>query len=175
MGLLLAKQGIQVLILDGGKDLDTNPRAAHYAPSSCYELDRAGVLQQIHDEGFVPDGVSWRAEDRSLLAKVSNASVQGVKYKMVVLPLDRLGKLLLRNLLEQPTAEVKWQHKVIDIEHGDSEAKVIVEHLDGRKEKFTADYVIGSDGANSQIRRSLFGDNYPGETLQHQIIATNVS
>jgi 2-polyprenyl-6-methoxyphenol hydroxylase-like FAD-dependent oxidoreductase len=34
---------------------------------------------------------------------------------------------------------------------------------------------LGCDGANSQVRKSLFGKEYPGETLHSQIIATNVS
>jgi len=51
---------------------------------------------------------------------------------------------------------------------------VEVETPEGRK-VIVGDYVLGCDGANSQVRRSLFGDlNYPGETLESQIIATNV-
>jgi len=38
-----------------------------------------------------------------------------------------------------------------------------------------ADYVIGCDGANSKVRRSLFGDwNFPGFTWGEQIVATNL-
>ena len=93
---------------------------------------------------------------------------------MVVLPLDRLVRLLYDHFLALPGAEVKWNNKVVGIEHGEKEAKVKVETQEG-EQTLAADYVIGADGANSQIRRSLFGElAFPGETLQHQIIATNV-
>ncbi|KAK5311057.1 hypothetical protein LTR93_011844 [Exophiala xenobiotica] len=36
-----------------------------------------------------------------------------------------------------------------------------------------ADYVVGCDGANSLIRSSLLGDDFPGSTWDLQIIATN--
>lgn len=93
---------------------------------------------------------------------------------MVVLPLDRLGRLMLRNIVAEPMAEVKWSHKVVTIDQDEKEARVHVEGPNG-KETYAGDYVVGCDGANSQIRRSLFGDlEFPGETLQYQIVATNV-
>jgi 2-polyprenyl-6-methoxyphenol hydroxylase-like FAD-dependent oxidoreductase len=89
--------------------------------------------------------------------------------------LDRLVKLLEKHLSVLPNAEVKMEHKVVGIEQDEKEARVKVETPEGVK-MFSADYIIGADGANSQIRRSLFGDwEFPGETLQYQIIATNVS
>ncbi|KAK7214894.1 hypothetical protein V2G26_002897 [Clonostachys chloroleuca] len=38
----------------------------------------------------------------------------------------------------------------------------------------TADYVVGCDGANSVIRKQLFGADFPGYTWNLTIIATNV-
>lgn len=93
--------------------------------------------------------------------------------RMVVLPLDRLGQLLYEHIMNQPTAQVKWSHRVVRIGQDDDKAWVEIETPDGLQ-KSTADYVIGCDGASSTIRRELFGPEYPGETLNAQIIATNV-
>jgi 2-polyprenyl-6-methoxyphenol hydroxylase-like FAD-dependent oxidoreductase len=173
LGILLAKQGIKVSLVEMSDALDANPRAAHYAPSSVRELRRAGVLDEVTREGFKPHGVCWRSPDREVLAGI-RGEVSNDPDAMVCLPLDRLDKLLLRVFLEQETAEVLWKHKVVDIEQDEKEARVKVETEEGEK-WLGADYVVGCDGANSQIRRSLFGDwEFPGETLQHQIIATNV-
>jgi len=93
----------------------------------------------------------------------------------VCLPLDKLLRVLERHLREQRTAVVKWKHKVVEIEHGDDEGRVVVETPEGRK-TLSADYVLGCDGVTSQVRRSLFGENsFPGETLHSQLVATNVS
>jgi 2-polyprenyl-6-methoxyphenol hydroxylase-like FAD-dependent oxidoreductase len=60
---------------------------------------------------------------------------------------------------------VKWRYRVVDIGQNEAQAWVFVETPTGRQ-RYEADYVIGYDGANSQIRRSLFGDlNFPGEAL----------
>lgn len=154
-------------------DLDRNPRAAHYAPSAVYELDRAGVLEDVKKDGIHPDAVCWRHPDGTFIAGIKNRF--DIEFPMVCLPLDQLDVILLQHFKAQPTTEVLWEHKVVAIDQDENEARVHIETLTG-KMTLGADYVIGCDGANSQIRRSLFGDlNYPGETLQKQIIATNVS
>lgn len=174
LGILLAKANIPVTLLEASDRLDANPRAAHYAPSACYDLHRAGVLDDIRERGFTPDSVCWRKPDGSLLGGIRSAGVE-VDYPMVCLPLDKLDVLLLEHFQRLPNAEVLFEHKVVSLHQDSSSASVEVELKDGSKKTMSADYVVGADGANSQIRRSLFGDqNYPGETLQHQIIATNV-
>ena len=180
LGILLAKAGIHVQMLEASHELDKNPRAAHYAPSACYDLNRAGVLDDVRKVGFQPDSVCWRdPKDLSVLGGIRSRNVD-VDYPMVCLPLDRLDVLLLEHFERLPNTEILFNHKVLDLKQDDASASVHVEigpkdQPSNEKKWMSADYVIGADGANSQIRRSLHGDlNYPGETLQHQIIATNV-
>ncbi len=173
LGILLAKQGVKIQILEAADDLDKNPRAAHYAPSAVYDLNRAGVLDDVKRDGIHPDAVCWREPDGTFIAGIKSRF--DIEFPMVCLPLDQLDILLLKHFLAAGDTEILWRHKVVSIEQDDNEARVHVETPEGNK-TFGADYVVGCDGANSQIRRSLFGDfNYPGETLQKQIIATNVS
>lgn len=94
-------------------------------------------------------------------------------YKMQVLPLDRLGKLLYEHIQRQPTATVKWSHRVVKVGQDQDKAWVEVDTPDGPY-RSEAEYVLGCDGASSTVRRELFGPEYPGETLNAQIIATNV-
>jgi 2-polyprenyl-6-methoxyphenol hydroxylase-like FAD-dependent oxidoreductase len=173
LGILLSKQGIDVTILEAATELDKNPRAAHYASIAVQEMRRAGVLEDVQKEGFHPNSVCWREMDGTYIAGIPMHNPEDPDA-MVVLPLDKLVRLYYRHLQKQPTAELKWAHKVVGIEQDEKEARVICETPEGRK-TLGADYVLGCDGANSQIRRSLFGDkNFPGETLHSQIIATNV-
>ncbi|KAJ5808059.1 hypothetical protein N7474_009328 [Penicillium riverlandense] len=174
LGLLLSKQGIQVELLDAGAELDKQPRAAHYASPAAYELSRAGVLEDVKARGLLPQSFAWRKLDTTFVAGLNlQALPPDYPYKMVVLPLDRLGKLLYEHIQRQPTAEVKWSHKVVRIGQGQEKAWVEVETPSGLQ-RSEADYVIGCDGASSTVRQELFGPEYPGETLNAQIIATNV-
>ncbi|OQD75155.1 hypothetical protein PENDEC_c008G06852 [Penicillium decumbens] len=174
LGLLLAKQGIEVEVLDAGAELSDQPRAAHYASPAAYELERAGVLDDVKARGITPNGFSWRKMDTSFIAGMKlDVLPDDYPYKMQVLPLDRLGQLLYEHLQRQPTAQVRWSHRVMKVGQDQSKAWVDIETPNGTL-RSEGDYVIGCDGASSTVRRELFGPEYPGETLNAQIIATNV-
>ncbi|KAK1752873.1 FAD/NAD(P)-binding domain-containing protein [Echria macrotheca] len=183
LALLLSRAGITVTLLEMTSDLDTNPRASHYTAESCYEFDRAGILAQVEAEGFFPNGVSWRKldEKKTRLVAVRNPEPPPgqekdpkYRYRMVCLPLHRLGKILEGAVNEQPNASIRYGYKVVDVGQDEGRAWVEVETAEG-KETISADYVVGCDGANSIIRRRLFGDGvYPGFTWDKQIVATNM-
>ena len=93
---------------------------------------------------------------------------------MVCLPLDRLILVLLEEFEGLKMGSVSWGHRVVGVKQDAGSARVEVES-EGGKIEFEGDYVVGCDGANSQVRKSLYGGEFPGETLNSQIIATNVS
>lgn len=173
LGIMLARNaGIKVTILDADYKINDNPRAAHYAPSAVYDFDRAGVIDDVRKKGFSPKGVCWRLQDTTFLAGIGREP-DTTKYAMTVLPLDKLGPLFVEHFESLPNTKINWGHRVVAVEQDESEARVIVETPQGRK-TFSADYVVGADGASSGVRTALFGKEYPGETLDKQIVATNV-
>ncbi|KAI9931779.1 hypothetical protein ASPWEDRAFT_169379 [Aspergillus wentii DTO 134E9] len=175
LGILLAKQGIQVELLEATSELDKQPRAAHYAPPAVYELERAGVLDDVKARGFLPRDMSWRKIDTTFIAGLNfeDTPKEYRPYRMVVLPLDRLGEVLYEHIQRQPTAQVKWSHKVVKIGQDGDTAWAEVETPSGLQ-THEAHYIIGCDGASSTVRRQLFGPEYPGVTLNTQLVATNV-
>ena len=174
LGLLLARRGIKVQVVDQTNKLDEQPRATHYGMPAMYELRRAGVVDDLRAAGFLPETVCWRKLDGTYLAGLDSSVVGDNPDRMVCLPLNRLGKIIYEHLGRQPSATVSWDHKVVSIGQDENKAWIEVETPQGRK-TLEADYIVGCDGANSQIRRSLFGDtNFPGKTWDEQIVATNV-
>ncbi|KAM5360111.1 hypothetical protein ACJZ2D_013970 [Fusarium nematophilum] len=173
LALLLAKQGINITLVDMAPELDSAPRATHYSWPAVYELERAGVLEEVISKGFIVDNpVSWRRLDGTLLAQVDIESIPRDK-RMVCLPLNHLTSILGEHLSKEPSATVLWNHKVVSVGQDTSQAWVDVETPSG-KQVLKADYIVGCDGANSQVRRSLFGDaDFPGRTWDEQIVATN--
>lgn len=175
LGLLLAKKGIPVQLLDLSEKLDEQPRATHYAPPAMYELQRAGVVDDMRAEGFIPRTVCWRKLDGTYLAGLDGSVLPDSPERMVCLPLNKLGRILYKHLQAQPLATISWNHKVVDVGQDDDQAWVDVETPNGQQ-RLSAAYIVGCDGANSQIRRSLFGQwAFPGKTWDEQIVATNVS
>lgn len=176
LALLLSQQGVPVTILDAADGPDPRPRATHYGPPAVHQLRRAGVMEDILAAGFLPKKICWRKLDGTYLAGLDNDLLGDDPDRVACLPLDRLGKILHAHLQRQPTAEVKWNHAVTGLGQSDEKAWVSVSTADsGEETRFEADYIVGCDGANSQVRRSLHGDrNFPGRTWDEQIVATNV-
>lgn len=173
LALMLGQKGVKVQVLDAAAVLDAQPRATHYAAPAVDELRRAGVLDEMLKEGFHPDGVSWRKLDGTLLAAVKPDFLP-VHNKVVCLPLDKMTKIIYAHLQKTPSVQILWSHKVLDIGQDAGKAWVDVETPEGKK-TMSASYIVGCDGGNSQIRRSLFGNmSFPGRTWDEQIVATNV-
>jgi 2-polyprenyl-6-methoxyphenol hydroxylase-like FAD-dependent oxidoreductase len=174
LGVLLAKNlSIKVTIIDADTKVNDNPRAAHYAPSAIFDFHRAGIIDDIRKVGLTPKGVCWRLQDTTFLAGMGREP-EDSKYSMVVLPLDQLGPLIIKHFESYPNTEILWGHKLVDVEQDANGATAVVETQDGQTKKITGDYLVGADGASSGVRTALFGKEYPGETLDKQIVATNV-
>ncbi|EXM14304.1 hypothetical protein V3481_007312 [Fusarium oxysporum f. sp. vasinfectum] len=98
---------------------------------------------------------------------------------MTILPLGVIIQILYRHCLERGEGliVVKFNHEVTNVGHNDKLAYVNVNIKgEGRIEKarLAADYVVGCDGASSAVRRSLFGRDWPGQTLPYRFFVQNV-
>ncbi len=182
--LMLARlSSIPVLLLDANAALDTNPRATHYGGPAMVELRRAGLVPDMKAEGFVPDTVCWRKLDGTRIAGIGFGAHSSEKLgaeRIVCLPLSKLGTIMVEHLKEYEesgTVRVRWGTKVLAVGQDEGKAWVEVEGEGGRQERLDAQYVVGCDGANSAVRRTLFGKGetgFPGKTWEEQIVATNV-
>ncbi|KAH0134562.1 FAD/NAD(P)-binding domain-containing protein, partial [Aureobasidium melanogenum] len=81
--------------------------------------------------------------------------------------------LMLEEFVKQG-GQVSWEHRVLEVQQDESKAWVKVQTPTENEKIIEADYVVGCDGANSIVRKSLFGEEFPGFTWnQKQIVATN--
>ncbi|KAL0943770.1 Para-nitrophenol 4-monooxygenase 1 [Colletotrichum truncatum] len=176
LALLLAKHGIPVHILEAQDHLDQQPRAAHYGPAAIPDLQRAGILEEVRRRGMTLNTYSWRRfEDHSSITgfNVSVLSdVDGEDLQTTCLVLQELDQLMLDEFLGKYNGTISWEHQVVGLGQDKDQAWVDVETPKGRQ-RIEADYIVGCDGANSAVRKGLFGEEYPGWTWDTQIVATN--
>jgi 2-polyprenyl-6-methoxyphenol hydroxylase-like FAD-dependent oxidoreductase len=172
---LLAKSNIRVTLLDAASTIDDRPRAAHYAPSAIRVLARAGVLEDVRRDGLIPNNMTWRKIDGTKITQIKDVSQHPWNPEaLTVLPLNMLGKVLLEHCERNKNVELRWDSKVVSVGSDERQAWAVVKDKGGKETRWTADYLCGCDGANSQVRRSLFGSAFPGKTWDAQIVATNV-
>ncbi|KAG8165507.1 hypothetical protein KVR01_004059 [Diaporthe batatas] len=181
LALYLSRAGINVRVLEAAMEPDRQPRATHYGPAAVHELRRSGILEAMQEKGsFSPKSVSWRAADGSLLAALPKppaptgdaAPPDGV----VSLPLNLVVEILMEAVGAQPTAQVEFGCRVVDVGQDPGSAWVdIVKDGEGEKtSRIEGSYVVGCDGASSSVRNSLFGKSFPGYTWDTWLVAVNV-
>ncbi|KAI0126955.1 FAD binding domain-containing protein [Xylariales sp. AK1849] len=174
--LLLSKHGIPVHLLEASAQLDDRPRAAIYGPPAIPDLKRAGILEEVRRRGMTLNSLSWRRfEDHSFITGMNGevmADIDGEDLRTTCLVLDELDRLMLDNFLTKYNGKIHWKHKVVAIGQDENTAWVDVETPDGPT-KVYGEYIVGCDGANSQVRKALFNE-FPGFTWDRQLAATNV-
>jgi 2-polyprenyl-6-methoxyphenol hydroxylase-like FAD-dependent oxidoreductase len=176
LALLLAQSPtVTVTLLDSASTVDDRPRAAHYAPSAIRVLARAGVLPDVRRDGLIPLNMAWRKHNGEIITLIPEVSQPRTPDALTVLPLNMLGKVLLEHCARNSRIEVRWNHHVVDVGSNETGAWAVCKNGNEDSVKVEGDYLVGCDGANSQVRKSLFGDSFPGKTWDAQIIATNVS
>jgi NADPH-dependent dioxygenase len=79
---------------------------------------------------------------------------------------------VLRDFLRNEHGEAtQWGSELIDVEHLEGGARARVQHADGSSEVIDARFIVGCDGGNSRVRRSLRllqdESDYKGSVMQN--------
>lgn len=170
-----------ITILDAADTLNTAPRATHYGTPAIQLFRRVGILPEIRRDGYIPNNVCWRKLDGTRLAGLdwTTNHKEGLDGDFItVYAVGEMCALLERELISRANIKIQWGSKVTAIKSGlspeDGMATVEFEKV-GQTKEVSADYLVGTDGGNSTIRRLVFGKrNFPGFSWDEQIVATNV-
>lgn len=181
LAILLAQVGIKVEVLDKEPQLDDAPRAAYYNGPSMRVLARAGLLPDIEAEAFYATNIAWRNQAGERLFGFNNdvehekALAAAGTPRSAVLPLRELLIIIYKHARRLENVSIQFNKNVTAIKQDDEKASVTVSLPGGSTEQHDGDFAVGCDGANSIVRRSLFGDwEFPGFTWDQTLVATNV-
>jgi 3-(3-hydroxy-phenyl)propionate hydroxylase len=166
----LAQRGVDVILAESGADSAQDLRASTFHPPSLEMLDTLGIADTLIEMGLKAPVYHWRdrrsgeviAFDLDELSDMTRFPfrIQCEQY--------HLAHLLAQRLEEQPTARVRFGHRVVHFEQDATGVDVALEHVTGIS-KVRADYLIGADGANSLVRKWLDVDfdgfTYPEKFL----------
>ena len=185
-GLLLAlllsslNPAPSITILDAAAEMNRSPRATHYASPGIKLFRKAGILPEIRRDGYMPERLCWRKLDGTRLAGFDRTVCHDDGLDgdgLTVYPVGPLCELVERELKSRADLHIRWGSKVVGLESGleaNDKAAVVEVEENGETKTYTADYVVGTDGGNSTVRRLMFGKrNFPGFTWDKQIMATN--
>jgi 3-(3-hydroxy-phenyl)propionate hydroxylase len=166
-----AQKGFKVTLLESTKEVDHNPRAATTHPSTLEFIDQVGLIDEFIEQGLVARYFQfWDRDTKSRVAQFDHDLlkdetkfpfvVQTEQHKLVLMGLKRLATF--------PDVSYQFGITVTNLQQGPDQV-ILTTEQDGQTGQITADYVIGSDGGKSTIRK-LLNIEFEGYTWPERFI-----
>lgn len=170
--LLMARGGVQVTVLEAGESLAGESRASTFHPPSLEMLDDLGVLGPLMEQGIVSTGFQYRDRRTGPIADLDLGVLsEDTRFPFrVQIEQSKLTPVILEVLNGMGNVTVHFGQRVVAAETDGTSATVTTEAGD----TFTADWVLGADGANSQVRQTA-GFTFEGMTYPERFLVASTT
>jgi len=152
----LVRHGIPVTVLEAGPDLSDESRASTFHPPTLDMLDDLGITRPLIAQGLLAPKFQYRSRQHGLMAQFDFAGIADVTRHPFRLQCEqsKLTRILLNKLTKDPNFDIAFSSAVRQVDQDSGSVTVTIDH-EGRTYTQTGRWLIGADGARSDIRRSL--------------------
>jgi 3-(3-hydroxy-phenyl)propionate hydroxylase len=160
----LVRHGIPVTVLDGGADLSTESRASTFHPPTLDMLADLDVVQPLIAQGLIAPKFQYRNRHDGMIAQFDFGDIADATRHPFRLQCEqsKLTRIIYEKLRGEPGFEIAFSNPVRAVTQNGDSVTVTVER-DGKNETRSYRWLIGADGARSDVRRSL-GIEFEGFT-----------
>jgi 3-(3-hydroxy-phenyl)propionate hydroxylase len=169
----LVRNGIPVTVFEAGPDLSEESRASTFHPPTLDMLGRLGAAAPLIAQGLIAPQFQYRTKQQGLLAQFdfgAIADVTGHPYR-VQCEQSKLTRILYDQLRDHPDFELQFGSSVQDVIQHSSGVQITIER-NGQREARSGRWLIGADGARSDVRRSL-GIEFDGFTWPERFLVVS--
>lgn len=168
--LSLARRGVDVLVLEAGSALSSESRASTFHPPTLEMLNELGVVDELMQAGLRVPTFQYRDRREGLVAEFDLGVLSGdTRYPFrIQCEQSKLTRIIHEKLKDEPTAQVLFDARVERVEQDGSNVTAFLQ--DGREVRSA--YLIGADGANSAVRKSL-GVDFGGVTYPERYLVVS--
>ena len=169
----LVRSGVPVTVFESGSDLSEESRASTFHPPTLDMLDQFGAAEPLIAQGLDAPQFQYRTKQHGVLAQFDFAVISDVTnhpYR-VQCEQSRLTRILYDRLRTQPGFTLEFDSTVQHVTQNRDGVEIAVSR-DGRVETRTGRWLIGADGARSDVRRSL-GIDFEGFTWPERFLVVS--
>jgi 3-(3-hydroxy-phenyl)propionate hydroxylase len=151
----LVRQGVPVTVFEAGADLSEESRASTFHPPTLDMLDDLGAAKPLIAQGLVAPQFQYRTRG-GLVGQFDFAAIADVTRHPFRLQCEqsKLTRVLHEQLRDNPDYRIEFGCRLAEVEQ-DGAAVHVVLARDGVMERRSARWLIGADGARSEVRRAL--------------------
>ncbi len=168
----LTRRGVPVTVFEAGAALAEESRASTFHPPTLDMLDEFGATAPLIAQGLIAPQFQYRSRDGMIatfdFAAIADATrhpfrVQSEQFK--------LTRILYERLCRHADFRVEFGHRVAGVEQDDAAVHVTLDR-NGSSERRSARWLIGADGARSDVRRAL-GIEFLGFTWPERFLVVS--
>lgn len=167
-GLVLAEEGVQVQVIDKTWGSAARSYALALHPGSLELLAPFGLVEPLLEQGRRVDSLAFY-EGKERQAEIDFSRLPRSFPFLLVIPQSALEDTLHQQL-GQKNVKLKWNHQLVDLTGDGGQLLARIDELEkdsvgysvsttawfvGRTLKARTDFVVGADGHNSTVRRTL--------------------
>jgi len=152
----LVHRGVPVTVFEAGATLSEESRASTFHPPTLDMLDTFGVTAPLIAQGLQAPRFQFRSQKHGLLAEFDFSAIAdatGNPYR-VQCEQSKLTRILLDQLSGQPNFQIEFGSAVQGTTQDRNSVEIAIAR-NGHNEHRRARWLIGADGARSDVRRSL--------------------
>jgi 3-(3-hydroxy-phenyl)propionate hydroxylase len=155
----LLRHGVPVMVFEAGATLAEESRASTFHPPTLDMLDEFGAAAPLIAQGLVAPQFQYRIADVTR----HPFRVQAEQFK--------LTRILLGRLAQNPKFRIAFGSRVSGVAQDEHAVHVTIER-DGTTERHSGRWLIGADGARSDVRRAL-GIDFAGFTWPERFLVVS--
>src|SRR4051812_32023683 len=150
--MLLARRGIDVLVLDRHRSAPSEPRAVHLDDESLRVLQAAGVADAFAGMSRPMAGLRLLDDGSRTLAEFARGTGEHGWPQASMFHQPDLEAVLRAAASTEPRVELRGGVEVLHVEHPQGPVRLVVRDRDtGAEEQLVAEAVLGCDGAHSTV------------------------
>jgi 3-(3-hydroxy-phenyl)propionate hydroxylase len=160
----LVRNGVPVTVFEAGADLSMESRASTFHPPTLDMLDALGAAKPLIAQGLTAPKFQYRTMRHGILAQFDFGAIADATAHPYRLQCEqsRLTRILYEQLRGQQGFDLHFNSAVGQVSQDCGGVTVTIAR-NGKTETHTGRYLIGADGARSDVRRSL-GIDFEGFT-----------
>ena len=169
----LVRSGVPVTVFESGPDLSEESRASTFHPPTLDMLDRLGAAKPLIAQGLTAPQFQYRSKRHGVLAQFDFAAIADVTQHpfRVQCEQSKLTRIFYNQLRDNPAFEIQFASAVAGVAQNSSGVEVTITR-EGRSERRSGRWLIGADGARSEVRRAL-GMEFEGFTWPERFLVVS--